>query len=142
MKFGLEVTVVWTDPPDMVQLRIRAATEGFSGEADVYAAIDAAHTVADLLRGFPEDNADVRRVELGSFESGLAGGGCRLNFRLIDKRGHAEIEAFLRADPQIYGNENVTLRIPVEPAGIDEFVKQLEQMTLGLGSTAYLRAAT
>ncbi len=126
MKSGIEITIIDTDLPDFIELRVRASNGVFSGETRLYAVPEALTLFAAKLQDFPANPLDTRDFELGTFNTDFAGGGARFYFRCMDQLGHAVIEVTIRSDPQREPSQEVRLVIPIEPAAVDVFVDQLE----------------
>jgi hypothetical protein len=121
---GLELQLVWWDD-DLDELDCRASNGNFSGLGRFYAARDA-----------PEDR---REIELGSLDPNNDQGGLRLILDMARSAGPARISVMLR-NGHGEQNQTVQLLLKVEPAAIDEFVRQLRSMERKEGSSARLRA--
>jgi hypothetical protein len=137
---GIEIKVVWFDD-DIVELEVRASNGDFSGCAQLYADRDAPNSAATTLSGFPTSSSDDRKLTLGTFDSKVAGGGARFNFRCLDGAGHPVVNVELRADPHESGEQSASFLIRCEPSALDSFVHQLKSMSLNEGSNARLNAA-
>lgn len=99
--------------------------------------------MAEVISGFPSHPGDYRDFELGTFDPDHADGAARLHFFCKDSAGHAVVEVKLRGDAckGLGEMESVALRIPVQAAGVDDFIKQLRGMEKAIGASAYLRQA-
>jgi len=99
--------------------------------------------VASVLRGFPADPSDMRKYELGTFDAAYGGGGARFRFSCTDSSGHALAEVRLRTDHRlgVVASDVATIHIPIEAAGMDSFVEQLERILPETGQSALLEAA-
>ena len=99
---------------------------------------------ANSLRGFPCTGDDMRTLELGTFNPNHADGGVRIHFYCDDSSGHAIADIKLRGDAckALGESESVALRMPVQAAAIDSFVRQLEKVDPTLGANASLPMAT
>ena len=66
-----------------------------------------------------------------------------MHFFCADGAGHAVVEVKLRGDAcRVLGEmESVALRIPIQAAGVDEFIKQLRGVGKTLGASANLPQA-
>jgi hypothetical protein len=140
MDDGITVETVWFDN-DVIELSFRCSNRYFSGCAKMYAAHEAPSELANALVGFPSSKGDTRNFELGTFDRNYAGGGVRMHFHCLDSAGHAAVDIKLREHGCEGPGEvhSVALRIRVEAAGIDEFVRQLKAMKVQTGATASLR---
>ena len=123
MEGGIEFEVVWSDQY-VSQLQFTCSNGRFSGSASIYVNHDDLRKMAEVLRGFPSHAADIRNVELGTFNPDHADGGIRRHFYCWDSVGHAAVDIQLRGDACIALGEpeSVALRIPVEAAAVDSFI--------------------
>ena len=137
---GIEISVRWCDD-DLVELGILASNGRFSGEVFAYASHDTATSFAAALRGFPNDGTDVRQFEIGTLDPAFAGGGARLEFGCLTLTGKAFVYVRLHGDR---GNrpEAASFGIEIEAAAIDVFVQELNQLGVGVGESAALRAVS
>jgi hypothetical protein len=141
VKTGIEFEVFWSDL-HMSELQVRCSNGRFSGSASIYVNHDDLARMAEALRGFPFHPADTRNVELGTFKPSHADGGIRMHFYCRDSVGHAVVDIRLRGDacPAMGEPESVSLRIPVEAAGIDCFLVGAAAMdTNEVGAKSFLR---
>lgn len=115
----------------------------FSGQAQIYATSDDLSALADALIGFPSRPNDCRDFALGTFNVDRAGGGARMHFFCMDAAGHAVVEMKLRGDAcRALGEmQSVAFRIPIQAAGVDDFIKQLRGVGKITGASAHLRQA-
>lgn len=144
MKRGIRLEVIWFDEPeDFLEVLFSCSNGFFSGQAEMYVSSSRLSKFADALTGFPSNPDDIRDFELGTFEPDHADGGVRLHFFCEDTTGHAVVEVKLRGDAcrELGEAQSVALRLPVEPAGVDEFVKQLRGIRKVFGSSADLPQA-
>ena len=139
---GLELEVIWFDR-DAIEYQVVCSEGSFTGTAKMYLSHDGLQNAANTLSGFPYSTTDLREVELGTFESGMAGGGIRISFYWVDSVGHAVAFVKLMADgcngfgePQF-----VSLHVPVEAGAIDSFVTQARSIGETEGAKAYLHMA-
>ena len=142
MDHGIELEVVWFDQ-DIVEVAFRCSNSHFAGSALIYLSYDDLPNLLETLKGFPSGHADTRQSQLGTFNSNHADGGVRLNFYCRDSRGHAFVEVKLRGDGcEALGEaESVALRIPIEAAGVDGFLAELDAMQVSCGARAALPMA-
>ena len=134
---------MWFDD-DVINLRISGSNGRFAGLVELYASHDSLPQLAKTIRGFPVSTTDVREFELGTFDETYAGGGTRMQFLCTDNIGHAAVKINMRADPRRCKGqiESAVFQIWVEPAGVDNFVTQLDNMQVALGSTICLQRVT
>jgi len=139
---GIEFEVVWSDQ-DVVEYNVTCSNGLFCGASRMYASHDDLAKLADVLSGFPLDAKDSRSVELGTFDSTMAGGGIQMHFFCVDSVGHAIAVTKLRADScQAMGEpQSVCLSVPVEAGAIDSFLRQAHSLGDRLGAKAYLYMA-
>jgi hypothetical protein len=140
---GINFEVIWFDQ-DVIEVVASCSNGYFSGRAEIYLSHDDLSHLADSLRGFPSKISDSRKVELGTFNPNHADGGLKMKFYCTDSSGHAVAEIKLRGDGcEALGEpESVALRVPIEPAGVDSFVRQLMTIDCTIGAGACLPMAT
>jgi hypothetical protein len=133
---GIYLEVIWTDE-DLVELRVHAANENFSGTVDVYSWDEQIAKAAPTLAGFPTRSGDEREIEFGTGVPGHANGLARFRFRCTSGTGRAYAEVTLV--PRVLVEESqgtLTLAVQVEAAGVDLFVRDLESMVRARAGTA------
>jgi len=142
IKTGVQISIIYTDE-HLIELRVQASNGVFAGQADVYANLEAMIEFAGVLRGFPTSHSNTREFELGTLDATSSGGGAGFRFYCVDSVGHAIAEVRLRTDARLGtgGSDAAAIHIPVEGAGIDSFVGELERMTAEVGQAAFLKAA-
>jgi hypothetical protein len=141
---GISLRVIWFDEvEDLFEVVFYCSNGYFSGQAGIYVGRKALQELADTLKGFPSSPDDTRDFELGTFNPNHADGGARMHFRCVDAAGHAVVEVKLRGDAcgGLGEMESVALRIPIQAAGVDDFVKQLRGIGKILGASALLLQA-
>jgi len=140
---GIRIEVVWFDD-DVINLRVSGSNGRFAGSVELYASHDSLRQLAKAVRGFPVSTTDVREFELGTFDETEAGGGTRMQFLCTDNVGHTAVKMNMRTDSRMRQGQTETavFQIWVEPAGIDAFVMQLDNMQVALGSTVCLWRVT
>lgn len=144
MEKGINLKVIWFDEiEDLVEVVFSCSNGYFSGQAEIYVSCDGLSKLADVISGFPSHPGDSRDFELGTFNPGHADGGARMHFFCADAAGHAVVEVKLRGDAcRALGEmQSVALRIPIQAAGVDEFIKQLPGIGKTLGGSAHLPQA-
>ena len=139
---GIEFKVVWLDQ-DSNAYYVRCSNGIFSGATTMYAGPDFLASMADVLSGFPLHAKDFRSVEIGTFDSTMAGGGIQMQFFCVDSVGHAVAVLKLRGDGcNAMGEpQSVCLSIPVEAGAIDSFLRQARSLSRGEDANAYLQMA-
>ena len=133
MDLGIDIRIIYEDR-NMFELCVRASNGEFAVQGEMYVDQDSCRNLARVLRGFPTDKSDIREFELGTFRNDHAGGGARLRFSCLDSVGHSSVQVHIRNDGRRSGRTDAeaTFDIPVEAAGVDSFVEQLEKMA-GVG---------
>jgi len=118
--------VFWSDQ-DVIECQVRCSNGRFSGVAEIYVSQDDLPKMASALEGFPRSATDSRDLELGTCDPSYADGGIRLHCYCKDCVGHAVMEVTLRGDgcKGVGEPESVALILPVEAAGVDEFLAQV-----------------
>jgi hypothetical protein len=140
MNDGIKILVEYIDE-DLLELFIAGSNGLFSGSVNVYESHDALTRLSNAIRGFPVSISDIRNVELGTFIDTSASGGIQMEFQCRDSLGHLVVELFMRDSQGIqYGMARFS--ILVDPAGIDDFVAQLDKIKIEVGSYACLRRVT
>lgn len=138
MSTGLKVTYLWHDN-DVIEVRITAENATFRGTADVYVGIEGLLEAAATLAGFPMNAQDKREVIFGAMGRKFAGGAVRLEFYCSDLAGHTTFRAMIEGD---YGEQEVaqsaTVCVDFEPAALDAFLVELQQVEKDHQGTASL----
>jgi hypothetical protein len=128
MPTALKIAYLWHDG-DVVQVRITVENAEFRGTADVYVGTDGLFEAAARLAGFPANNLDKREAIFGAAGKQFAGGFVRLEFYCEGGAGHATFRATVEAD---YRNrelaESSVVHVSFEPAALDAFLPQLQQV--------------
>jgi hypothetical protein len=141
---GINLKVIWFDEvEDLLEVVFSCSNGYFAGQAEIYVGCGDLKDLADTLKGFPSRPEDFRDFEIGTFNPDHADGGARMHFRCSDAAGHSVVEVKLRGDAckGLCEMESVALRIPIQAAGIDEFVRQLQSLQKAIGASARLRQA-
>ena len=141
---GINLKVIWFDEvEDLLEVVFTCSIGFFSGQAEIYVSCDDLSEFADSLTRFPSRPDDSRDFELGTFNPDHADGGARMHFFCADAAGHAVVEVKFRGDAcRALGElQSVALRIPIQAAGVDEFVNQLRGIGKTLGASAHLPQA-
>jgi hypothetical protein len=137
----LSLDVIWTDP-DLVECRVRAASESFVAAADIYFTVDSLLKFADAVGGFPTSAKDHR--EFASENSPSVGNSFRLLLDCVDAAAHAiaTVELSDREDSR----QSAVVRFPVSASDIDQFeialrtISATEKGNATLGSAAAVSA--
>ncbi len=90
-KPALVLEVVWADN-HMLELRLAAGNEGFSGQASFYAELNEPEKFAAVIEGFPQSPGDVREYSFGSAVTMTGYGGAKLRFSCKGGRGHVSVQ--------------------------------------------------
>jgi hypothetical protein len=144
MENGINLKVIWFDEvEDLLEVLFSCSNGYFSGQANIYVTHVALSRLASTLNGFPSCSDDSRDFELGTFDPEYADGGVRMHFHRLDSAGHAAVDVKLRGDAcKALGEiESVALRIPIEAAAVDIFVRQLRTIGKTIGASASLHKA-
>lgn len=128
MSTGLKVAYLWHDN-DVIEVRVSAENARFRGTANVYVGTDGLVEAAAALAGFPKHSRDKREVICGAVGKKLAGGAVRLEFYCSDLAGHAAFRAMIEGDHGAHEvPESATVCVDFEPAALDAFVMELQQL--------------
>lgn len=128
---------------DAVELKVSAWNGSFGGSTCVWVGQGDLADAATLLAGFPVDLADKREVTFGAFGPKSAGGAATLQFECTDRAGHCQLHLTMESD---YDRrdllaERVEMLSALEPAALDEFVKQMRELNSSLAGSAELTLA-
>jgi hypothetical protein len=138
MEPGIKLSVIWNDA-DMVELEIAGSNGMFAGVTRSYDNPDAAIEAANVLRGFPSNGSDVREIRLGQFMPNVFRGGANLRFFCMDAAGHTAAEVEIQSDERDGPRHSVRFLLAIEPAAIDIFVQQLQELQEDIyGKSAFL----
>jgi hypothetical protein len=136
---GFQFEIIYKDV-HLLQIRISAWNGSFGGTADVYVGLDQLQETATKLQRFPLDPSDVREVTFGGFGPKSAGGGVTMRFYSADRAGHTYVDSKIESGYASAGKaQSVTMTVPIEPAALDSFVKELSQLGADQAGQAYLR---
>jgi hypothetical protein len=141
---GISLEVIWFDEvEDLLEVAFGCSNGFFSGQAEIYVSSNVLSEFADSLTRFPSSPDDSRDFELGTFNPDYADGGARMHFFCADAAGHAVVEVKLRggACRALGEMQSVALRIPIQAAGVDEFIRQLRGIGKTLRTSAHLPQA-
>jgi hypothetical protein len=132
---GLEVAYYWHDA-DVLQVSVSASNGTFTGASFPYLSPGDLANFASILEGFPTTSSDVRELEFGAAGEEFAGGYAKLRLSCRDRAGHAVAEITMESKDQsrldtrwIAPVESAHFYAEVEPSAIDEFVKELRQLS-------------
>ena len=141
MDTGLKVVYLWHDM-DVIEVRIAVENANFRGTADVYVGAGGLLDAASLLTNFPVSNRDKREVVFGTAGKGFAGGFVRLEFYCKDGAAHAAFRATIEGDFRDRDQaESAIVDVIFEPAALDEFLLQLQQVETEHRGSARLMTA-
>ena len=138
MKSFIEITTIYIDLPDMIEVRVLANNGQFHGVTELYTHPEELEALVELIRGFPSDKSDTRSMEFGNFSLSHVGGGARLNFYCGDSLGHSIVEVTLQTDPVHRKMQSVHLLIPFVPGDLDNFLQEVEKMSKNVQGSASL----
>lgn len=139
MEYGLTLQHIYNDS-DIVELAITATNGRYTGTTELYVAREETCNYINLLAGFPKDNQDRRKLEIGATDAGSAGGGMALHFHCMDGAGHVEVDVELWEELKIGdATQRILLKLHPEPAAIDRFLEELKTLEAELRNTAFLR---
>ena len=101
----------------------------FRATADVYVGTGELSATAAMMAGFPKNHLDRREIVFGAAGKEFAGGFAQLNFYCEDGAGHTSFRATIEDD---YRNrdstESAVVHVRFEPAALDTFLLQLQQL--------------
>lgn len=139
MELGIEFQIIWSDN-DALNLRVAAWNGLFGGVAEIYVAIGDLQVAARQLRGFPNNPADKRVIDLGCFDRKYAGGSVSMSFHCVDGAGHAYVETTIDSNCVTGGTiQTVILTVPIEASDVELFVEELARLEFKDAGTAQLR---
>lgn len=134
----LTMQIIWKDE-DMIELKVSAANDLFSGATDVYSTQKELIDFAKKLVNFPTAN-DVLEYKAGIIEDYAY---CNLRFYCIDNAGHIGISITLMEENYtgfgMYTEDQVKLNLVVVPSDIDYFQKLLYRMAVAQEGTVTLK---
>lgn len=124
----LEITSNWEDE-SIIEVRIDAASYGFSGFADCYTSREALTELADQISGFPKSIDQKIETQIGP-SSDLSK--CLIKFECVSGLGDAQarveiihLKSFSNKQREEYHAE---FDLPFEPASLDHFVTSLRKL--------------
>ena len=132
----LSLDVIWRDP-DLVECRVRAASESFAASADIYFTVESLREFADAVVGFPTSAKD--HPEFASENSPSVGNSFRLLLDCVDDAAHAvaTVELSDREDSR----QSAVVRFPVYASDVDQFESVLRTMSATEKGSAALGSA-
>lgn len=121
----IEIKSIWEDE-SLLEIKIFASNGIFSGAANCYTNRGKIKELGEMISGFPKSIED--KVDFTTGESDTSSF-FSLSLKTLDGSGHikvrvkiAHIQTFTNSEQENYLSE---FDIPIEPAGIDNFSKQL-----------------
>jgi hypothetical protein len=139
MEPGIEFQIIWSDN-DALSLRVAAWNGSFGGVAEIYVAIGDLQVAARQLRGFPNNPADKRVIDFGSFDRKYAGGSVSMSFHCVDGAGHAFVEVMIDSNVETAGTvQTAMVSLPIEAAAMHAFVVELAALEMKRDRVAWLR---
>lgn len=127
MDTGLTITVVDPDP-DYLGIEIRAWNDRFAGTAFVFAGFHQLSEFALLVAGFPARVPEECRYEFGSPDHRVAGGYCSFRLHMADAAGRAVLDVTIEDDTNRHSSGLAVFSLPVEPASLDAFARDLRRV--------------
>src|ERR1700730_14766020 len=119
MELGIGFQIIRSNN-DALNLRVAAWNGLFGGVAEIYVAIGDLQVAARQLRGFPNNSADKRVIELGCFDRKYAGGSVIMNFHCVDGAGHVCVETTIDSNCIKAGTiQTVTLTVPIDASDVE-----------------------
>ena len=147
MQTGLKVAYLWHDFAAL-EIQISASNGEFAGVSEPYVELQGVAAAAGKLEGFPATPNDLRDLEFGAQRVGLAGGYARLHFFCLDLAGHAAVEIWMETKQGYRASsgreipaQSVHMVSLIEPAAIDDFVRELRDLNEAFHGSAILRFA-
>ena len=137
MRTGLTISSVWEDS-SLLEVRVTATNVLFQGTAHIYINPGQLSEAGKLLRGFPTNRSDVREIQWGDLSENGACGGVNLKFSCKDPKGHSQVEVRIASDLRFGPVDSAHLFIPIEPAAVDEFIRDLDRLVGDRTHTACL----
>jgi hypothetical protein len=138
MELGIGFQIIRSNN-DALNLRVAAWNGLFGGVAEIYVAIGDLQVAARQLRGFPDNPADKRVIELGCFDRKYAGGSVIMNFHCGDGAGHVCVETTIDSNCIKAGTiQTVILTVPIDASDVEHFVKELARLEFKSAGTAHL----
>jgi hypothetical protein len=125
---GFRVEIIYADA-DLNEIRVSAWNGAFGGATSIYINIGGLAELAAKLKGFPRGPSDAREFILGAFGREYAGGAVSMKFYCIDQAGHTYVESRIESSAESARVcQTARLVMPVEAAGINRFVEDLQQL--------------
>lgn len=128
MKNKLSLEIIWQDP-DMVELKIIAANDEFSGATEVYTIYEDIIKLAKSLEGFPKSVNDTVNFSAGEKDSYAY---ASMRFYCFTASGHTatriELESNVATEYRDEEKDRIQLELQFELAALDSFVLQLQKI--------------
>ena len=140
MNRGIELSIIYIDD-HLLEMRVAASNGVFSGRVDIYLAHSIVSDMMEILKGFPMDPDDSREIKFSEGEPYTLAT-ATLRFFCINSIGHSQVDVALHHYSK--GGEvpaNAAFSIDVNIGEIDEFSRQMANMKLAVGQTAFLRSS-
>ena len=134
-----EITLIGYDI-DVIELLIVASNGYFSGKTELCAGRKDLQKLSDQLKGFPSAPEDCRNFEFGDLDPKNRQGGIRMSFFCPHPTGQAVLNLKLKSAEGEYHKdpESSEFCIPIEAAGVDNFINQLNRINFIIGNKAKL----
>jgi hypothetical protein len=141
MALGFQIELVWADE-FILELRLSAAGNGFSGSTFCYAALSELEQFAHSLTGFPLHRDDVREYSFGEDAPGELPGGAMFRLTCADGSGHLKVVVRLWSKADGGEGQSALIAFRTLPGELDRFVDDLASMGNHAGACAHLAYAT
>ena len=124
----LSFEIIWQDP-DMVELKIMAANDEFSGATEVYTIYDDIWNFSKSLDKFPKSIGDTVEFSAGKKDSYAY---ANMRFYCFTASGHTasriELESNVATEFRPEEKNRIELELQFEAAALDSFVLQLRKI--------------
>jgi hypothetical protein len=138
---GFIFEIVWADE-NILEAKLHAATEAFSGTTRCYVGLDESVKLAERFANFPENRTDVRQYDIGGDKPGTLSAGASIRLQCADSTGHVNVTVVIWDRTHGPERESVSLVFRTVPGEIDRFVSELRSMGDRIGAVAHLKEAT
>ncbi len=123
----------------MIELKIIAANDNFSGATEIYTVYEDIDTLAKSLKGFPKSISESIEFSAGQRDSNAF---ANIRFYCFTEAGHPatriELESNVATEYRADEKNKIQLEIQFEPAALDSFVSQLSEIVINQEGKAVL----
>ena len=124
----LSLEIIWQDP-DMVELKILAANDEFSGATEVYTIYDDICSFIKALEKFPKSIRDTVEFSAGRKDSYAY---AKMRFYCFTASGHTagriKLESNVATEFRPEEKNKIELELQFEAAALDSFILQLRKL--------------